>query len=45
VLVLLLFYLAIVLTAVIIIVSKGFMYVESWLNKKLKKIKEKDQAK
>ena len=37
-----LFYLASVLTVVIILVSKDFMYVESWLNERLKRIKKKD---
>jgi putative Mg2+ transporter-C (MgtC) family protein len=37
-----LFYLAALLTVVIIVVSKGFMYVESWLNKRLESLKEKD---
>lgn len=36
------FYLAIILTIVIIVVNKFFMYVESWLKDKMKSVKSKD---
>lgn len=38
------FYLAIVLTIIIITVNKFFLYIEQWLNEKLEKVKEKDST-